>query len=166
MSIKDKLKKCLKEGERGKRHKGLKKINHSEEYINGYVKKAIHNFNAIDVFYKTGYSDWSASASFYSLYHLLMALISKKGFESRNQSCTFALVENMIDKGEINLTKDELKEIYDKDVTENLEHSNKILDIRENMQYSVKTFLEKQEFEHLKQRTKFLFDRLRKEIEK
>jgi len=166
MSIKDKLKKCLKEGERDKRHKGLRKINLSEKDINGYIKKAIHNFNAIDVFYRTGYSDWSASASFYSLYHLLLALISKKGFESRNQSCTFALIEDMINKKEINLTKDELKEIYDKDVTKNLEHSRKILDIRENMQYSVKTFLEKQEFEHLKQRTKFLFDKLRKEIEK
>jgi len=166
MSIKDKLKKCLKEGERNKRHKGLRKINLSEKDINGYIKKAIHNFNEIDVFYRTGYSDWSASASFYSLYHLLLALISKKGFESRNQSCTFALIEDMINKKEINLTKDELKEIYDKDVTKNLEHSRKILDIRENMQYSVKTFLEKQEFEHLKQRTKFLFDKLRKEIEK
>lgn len=165
MSIKDKLKKCLKEGEKGERHKGLKKINPSEGDINGYIKKAIHNFNAIDVFYKTGYSDWSASASFYSLYHLLLALISKKGFESKNQSCTFALIEDMIDKGEISLAKDELKEIYDKDITKHLEHSNKILDIRENMQYSVKTFLEKQEFEYLKQRTKFLFDKLRKEIE-
>ena len=166
MSIKDKLKKCLKEGERGERHKGLKKINPSEEYINGHVKKAIHNFNAIDVFYRTGYSDWSASASFYSLYHLLLAFISKKGFESRNQSCTFALIEDMINNGVISLTKDELSEIYDKDVTKNLAHSNKILDIRENMQYSVKTLLEKQEFEHLKQRTKFLFDKLRKDIEK
>lgn len=166
MSIKDKLKKCLKEGEKDERHKGLKKIKPSKECIDGYVKKAIHNFNAIDTFYRTGYSDWSASASFYSLYHLLLALISKKGFESKNQSCTFALIEDMIDKGEINLVKNELKEIYDKDVTKNLGHSNKILDIRENMQYSVKTFLEKQEFEHLKQRTKFLFDKLRKEIEK
>ncbi|GBE20559.1 hypothetical protein BMS3Abin17_01300 [archaeon BMS3Abin17] len=51
MSIKDKLKKCLKEGEKGERHKGLKKINPSEEYISGHIKKAIHNFNAIDVFY-------------------------------------------------------------------------------------------------------------------
>jgi len=166
MSIKDKLKKCLKEGKKGERHKGLKKISPSEEIIKGYIKKAIHNFNAINVFYRTGYSDWSASASFYSLYHLLLALISKKGFESKNQSCTFALVENLINKGEINLTKEELNEIYDKNITKNLEHSSKILDIRENMQYSIKTFLEKQEFEHLKQRTKFLFDKLRKEVEK
>lgn len=166
MSIKDKIKNCLKEGEKGERHKGLRKMPYSEKEVNGHIQKAIHNFNAIDIFYKVGYSDWSASASFYSLYHLLLALISKKGFESRNQSCTFAMIENMIDKKEINLTKEELNEIYDKDITEDLEHSNKILDIRENMQYSIKTFLEKNEFEHLKQRTKFLFDKLRKDIER
>ncbi len=166
MSTKDKLKNCLKEGEKGERHKGLRKIPPSEKEINGHIQKAIHNFNAIDIFYREGYSDWSASASFYSLYHLLLALISKRGFESRNQSCTFALIENMINKKEISLTKEELKEIYDKDVTDDLEHSNKILDIRENMQYSVKTFLEKGEFEYLKKRTKLLFDKLRKEIEK
>mgnify|MGYP001612577515 FL=1 len=165
MSTENKLKNCLKEGEKGERHKGLRKISPSKENVSGHIKKAIHDFNAIDIFYKSGYSDWSASASFYSLYHLLLALLSKKGFESRNQSCTFALIEEMIDKKEISLIKDELKEIYDKDIIKDLKHSNKILDIRENMQYSVKTFLEKEEFEYLRQRTKFLFDKLRREIE-
>jgi uncharacterized protein (UPF0332 family) len=166
MDIQNKLKDCLKQGEKGERHKGLRKIAISQEIVSGYVKKAIHNFNAIDIFKKDGYSDWSASASFYSLYHLLLALIAKKGFESRNQNCTFALIEDMINKKEISLTKEELKEIFDKDVTEDLQHSNKILDIRENMQYSIKTYLKEQEFISLKERTKILFDKLRKEVEK
>ena len=72
----------------------------------------------------------------------------------------------MIEDNEVNLTKEELKEIFDKDVTEDLSHSNKILDIRENMQYSIKTSLEEKEFQLLKQRTKFLFDKLRREVEK
>ncbi len=127
MDIQDKLKDCLKQGEQGERHKGLRKIAISPEIVNGHVKKAIHNFNAIGIFKRDGYSDWSASASFYSLYHLLLALIAKKGFESRNQNCTFALIEDMINKKEISLTKEELKEIFDKDVTEDLQHSNKIL---------------------------------------
>ena len=166
MAIKDKLKECMKEGKKGERHKGLRKILPSIEIVQGHIRKAIHNFNAIDTFYSNGYSDWSASAAFYCLYHCLLALISKKGFESRNQSCTFALIENMIENKETILTKEELKEIFDKDVTENLSHSSKILDIRENMQYSIKTFLEEKEFLFLKQRTKFLFDKLRREIEK
>lgn len=72
----------------------------------------------------------------------------------------------MIDKNEISLSKEELKEIYDKDVTFDLAHSNKILDIRERMQYSIKTILEEKEFIVLRDRTKFLFDKLRKDIEK
>lgn len=166
MNIKDKLKECIKEGKKGERHKGLKEIGPSIEIAQGHINKAIHNFNAIDNFHRTGYSDWSASAAFYCLYHCLLAIICKKGFESKNQSCTFALVESMIEDNELNLTKEELKEIFDKDVNENLSHSSKILDIRENMQYSIKTSLEEKEFQLLKQRTKFLFDKLRREVEK
>ena len=134
--------------------------------IKGHMDKSIHNFKAMISFQKTWFSDWSASAAFYCLYHGLLALIAKKGYESRNQSCTFALVESMIEKNEISLTKEDLKEIFDKDVTEDLEHSSKILDIRENMQYSVKTALESEEFNILSKRTKELFDKIRKEIEK
>ncbi|MEK9206851.1 MAG: hypothetical protein AAB922_00060 [Patescibacteria group bacterium] len=166
MDIKNKLENCIKEGEKGERHNGLRKIEPSTELINGHIKKAIHNFNAIDLFSKLNYSDWSASAAFYCLYHGLLALIAKKGFESRNQSCTFALIGQMIEDKEISITKEELKEIYDKDVTENIEQSNKFMDIRENMQYSIKTALKKQEFKLLKERTKILFDKLRKEVEK
>lgn len=166
MSIKDKLQKCFKEGERsGERHKGLKKTAISEEKVKGHIIKAIHNFKAMISFQKTGFSDWSASASFYCLYHCLLALIAKEGFESRNQSCTFALIEDMIERKKVSLTKDELKEIFDKDVTKDLEHSNKIMDIRENMQYSIKTSLENKEFIELKKRTKMLFDKIRIDIE-
>ena len=118
---------------RRERHRGLKKIGISQEIIKGHIKKAIHNFNAMDIFHKAGFSDWSASASFYCLYHCLLALIAKKGFESRNQSCTFALVEDMINKKEVSITKEELKDIFDKDVMDDIENSNKILDIGENM---------------------------------
>lgn len=166
MSIKNKLKECLKEGEKRGRHKGLRKIGISKEVVSEHIGKAIHNFNAMDVFYKSGFSDWSASASFYCLYHCLLALLAKRGFESRNQGCTFAMVEEMINAKEISITKEELKEIFDKDVTQNIESSNKILDIRESMQYSIKTSLENKEFLALRERTKFLFDRLRKEVEK
>jgi uncharacterized protein (UPF0332 family) len=166
MPIKDKLKKCFKEGERGERHKGLKKIEKSEKKIKGHLDKAIHNFKAMLFFQKNGFSDWSASAAFYSLYHCLLALLAKHGLESRNQSCTFALAEDMIDKGIISLSKEELKQIFDSDVTEDIEHSDRIMDIRENMQYSVKTALEQEEFIELKDRVKYLFDKIRLEVEK
>jgi uncharacterized protein (UPF0332 family) len=162
-----KLRRCLEEGTRGgERHKGIKRISFSEEKIRGHISKAKHNFQAMISFHRTGFSDWSASASFYCLYHCLLALIAKEGFESRNQSCTFALVEDMIKKGKVSLKKEELEEIYDKDIAEDLENSHRLTDIRENMQYSVKTMLEEQEFQDLKERTKILFDKLRIEVER
>lgn len=155
------------EGEKGgERHKGLKKIQISPEKVANHVKKAIHNFRAITIFRESGFSDWSASAGFYALYHLLLAIIAKEGYESRNQSCTFALIEKMVDEKKITLNKEELKEIFDRDVTKNLENSDKILDLRESCQYSTKTILKKEEFLELKQRIKKLFDKLRKEVEK
>ena len=67
---------------------------------------------------------------------------------------------------EVDLTKEELKEIFDKEITEDLAHSDKILDIRESMQYSTKTSMEDEEFNKLISRTKALFDKIRKEVEK
>ncbi|MBI2129434.1 HEPN domain-containing protein [Candidatus Woesearchaeota archaeon] len=165
MPAKDKLNECFKEGQKGERHKGLKAIELSEERMKGHLNKAMHNFKAMISLQKTGFSDWSASASFYCLYHGLLALLAKEGYESRNQSCTFALIEDMIERGAISLAKEDLKEIFDADVTQDLEHSNKILDIRENMQYSIKTALEQEEFLELKERTKRLFDKIRRNIE-
>lgn len=167
MSVKEKVEKCLKEGERGgERHKGIKKVLPDGEKVANHVKKAAHNLEAMSVFKEHGFSDWSASAGFYALYHLLLALLAKEGYESRNQNCTFALAEQMIDERKMSLTKEELKDIFDKDVTMDLEHSDKILDIREKCQYSTITVLEQEEFLALKARVKELFDKLRNEVEK
>lgn len=166
MSLQDKINTCFKEGEKGERHKGLKKINPDEELIFKHLAKASHNLNALNDFKKIGYSDWSASAAFYALYHCLLALLTKFGLQSRNQTCTFAFVEDLISKGKISLTLQELKEIFDKDVTDNIAHSEKILDIRENMQYSFKTSMENEEFNRLLNRTKLLFDKIKIEVEK
>lgn len=160
----DKLTKCFKEGKKGERHQGLRKTKPNQELSKEYLRKAIHNFEAMTSFYDIGFSDWSASAAFYALYQGLLAILTQKGYESRNQSCTFALIEDFIKKGEVkNLTASDLREIFDKEV--NMEHSNKILDIREKMQYGTKTSLAEAEFQVLKKRTKELFDKIRLELE-
>ena len=167
MSIKEKLKKCFQEGEsKTERHKGLRKVEVNPETIANHLKKAAHNLQAVIDFKKNGYSDWSASAAFYALYHCLLALILKFGYQSRNQSCTFALIEDLIQEKKISLSLDDLNCIFDKDVNEDLAHSDKILDIRETMQYSFQTSLNEQEFKRLLEQTKFLFDKLKREIEK
>lgn len=167
MYLKDKLDECFREGGKAEeRHKGLRKIEINEELIHKHLKKAAHNLNAVLDFKKMGYSDWSASAAFYALYQCLLALLIKFGCQSRNQTCTFAFIEDLINQEKISLKVEELKEIFDKDISEDLAHSEKILDIRENMQYSFKTSMEEKEFNRLFERTKLLFDKIRREIER
>lgn len=164
----NKLKKCFDEGARGsERHQGLRRVAVGEAEVRAHLVKAIHNFRAMNDFHDAHYSDWSASAAFYTLYHALLAILAKNGFESRNQSCTFALIEDFIIRGELKyLTLVDLKEIFDKDVEMQLAHSAKILDIREHMQYSTLTSLAEDEFQLLKKRTKELFDKIRRELER
>ncbi|MBU0930316.1 MAG: HEPN domain-containing protein [Nanoarchaeota archaeon] len=165
--IEEKLKKCIEEGKRGERHKGLREINPDKQLALEYLNKAMHNLKAITFFYNGGFSDWSASAAFYSLYHCLLAILAKNGYESRNQSCTFAIIEDLIKNNKITeITIEELKDIFDSDIKENLEHSSKILDIRESMQYSTKISIETDTFKKLKEKTIILFEKLRREIEK
>ncbi len=164
----NKLERCFEEGRKsGERHQGLRKISSSAEAVQGHLAKAMHNFEAISGFHDLQYSDWSASAAFYALYHGLLAILAQHGYESRNQSCTFALVEDLIAKNEIKfLSTADLKEIFDKDITMDLAHSSRILDIREKMQYSTRTTLAEEEFQILKKRTKELLDKIRLEIER
>jgi len=168
MPVNEKLKRCLDEGSRGgERHQGLRRIKPVADGVQGHLAKAVHNLEAMTTFHDLQYSDWSASAAFYALYHGLLAILAQRGYESRNQSCTFALVEDLISKGEIkHLSRADLKEIFDRDVTVDLVHSNKILDLRERMQYSTRTTLAEEEFQILKKRTKGVFDKIRLEIER
>jgi len=131
------------------------------------MRKALRNFEAMSVFHDTGFSDWSASASFYTLYHGLLALLVKHGYESRNQSCTFAMIENLIIREKITeLTTIDVLQIFDKDITEDIEHSATILDVRERMQYSTETQLREEEFVHLKEQTSILLGKIRREVER
>lgn len=165
--IEEKIKRCVEEGKRGERHKGLRKINPNKQLALEHLNKAIHNFAAMNNFYKNGFSDWSASAAFYSLYHCLLAILAKNGYESRNQKCTFVMIENLINKKEIKeIAGEDLKEIFDDTIRENLEHSTKILDIRENIQYSTETSIRDDTFNKLRGRTKILLEKLRREIER
>ena len=155
---------CLKKGNERKKHKGIKPIKPDVDLSNEHLNKAEHNFKAMVSFQKTGFSDWSASASFYCLYHCLLGILAKHGYESRNQACTFAVAEDLINKKMvINLSLEDLKEIADLDVSEQMESSD-IISIREDFQYSIKTALDYEEYKKLHKKTTDLLSKLRAEI--
>lgn len=155
---------CLKKGNERKKHKGIKFIKPDVDLANEHLKKAEHNFKAMLSFQKTGFSDWSASASFYCLYHCLLGILAKHGYESRNQVCTFAVVEELINKRKVvNLFLEDLKDIADLDVSEQMESSD-IISIREDFQYSTKMALDSEEYKKLHKKTTGLLSKLRAEI--
>ncbi len=91
------LKKAKDEIAKGELHRGLVKINPDNELALQYISKAEHNLKAFLHNKKGGFYDWTISIGFYAMYHCCLAIITKFGYESRNQECTLALIESLIE---------------------------------------------------------------------
>ena len=152
------LEKARKEMEENGIHKGLIKIKPERRLIEDHIKKAEHNLKAMSDFKRIGYSDWSASAAFYSIYHCLLAIITKFGYESRNQECTFSLIYDLIEKNQLNLDKKVLEEVHSLKIGEKFEFPT-IVEIREIEQYGVKLSLDDQIFDRLLRIAKEVLDK-------
>lgn len=98
-----KFKWCMSKGEGDERkHKGLRRIKPDEKEAEAHVKKAVHNLDAMREF-SNGYPDWAISAGFYAMYHSLLAILYKMGYESRNQECTITAIEYFIKGGVLSI---------------------------------------------------------------
>ena len=91
MSIhKQKLEWCLSKETR------LKKIKPNERLSEEHINKAKHNLRAADYNIRGGFSDWGVSQCYYSMYHALLAVLFRLGYESKNHDCTINAVEYLI----------------------------------------------------------------------
>lgn len=72
------LQKAQKELKTGDIHRGLVKKTPNKALAQQHIIKAEHNLQAIITFKEAGYGDWSASATFYAIYHALLAVLVKK----------------------------------------------------------------------------------------
>lgn len=143
--IGNKIKWCLNKAQRelkemGK-HRGLVKIAPDTDLARQHISKAEHNLTAMNRFKEIGFSDWSASAGFYSIYHCLLAIIAKHGYESRNQECTFALIYQLIDSKKINLDRKLVEEVHSIEPDVKHEEST-IIELRESEQYGTAISME------------------------
>ena len=151
------MKKAEKEIKETGIHRGLLKIEPNIELAKKHIIKAEHNLKAIMDFKNMGYSDWSASASFYTIYHSLLSILAKKGYDSRNQECTFALIYQLINTGEIDLDINLIKEVH----LENLDQKHEsvtIIELRELEQYGVSVSLEEDLYEKILKTSKEILD--------
>ena len=140
------LKKAKVEMEKGEMHRGLVKIKSDKKLALEYLKKAEHNFEVFLYNKKGGFYDWTINIGFYVMYHCFLAIITKFGYESRNQECTLALIESLIENKKLDGDFKEYVEAI-KYSSENKEEQ--IQKMREKYQYTPIIDIDKEKIEEL-----------------
>ncbi|MFH1409454.1 MAG: HEPN domain-containing protein [Nanoarchaeota archaeon] len=84
------------------------RIKPSDKLSIEHITKAKHNLKAMDYNIQGGFSDWAISQSYYAMYHALLAILFKLGYESKNHECTINAVEYLIDEKKIELEKEDI----------------------------------------------------------
>lgn len=126
------LRKAKKELSTKGYHRGLIKAKPDIRLAEQHIAKAKHNLDAAHYFHKGGFSDWSASAFFYTLYHCFLAILQRYGYTSRNQECTIACIELLRNQQAIALDTEFIDALK---LGREQEHS--ILGLREHYQYGI-----------------------------
>ncbi|MDP2925065.1 MAG: hypothetical protein Q8N99_01710 [Nanoarchaeota archaeon] len=134
------LKKALREIDEKGRHRGLIRVLPNKAKAKRHIEKAEHYLEAT-LFLKENFLDISASTLFYSIYHSLLAILSKFGYESGNQECTFALIYSFIEDKKISIDKD----LIDKISSINSEEKS-VIELREKYQYGVELSMKEELF--------------------
>lgn len=154
---------CLKLGEKSEKHKGLKKLNTSDlKESAAHIKKAESNLETMQYLYNGGKTDWVASAAFYAMYHSLLALLYKFGYESRNQECTINTIEYLMKSGEISLEQEYIDMIR---LAQEQENKQDAKTIREEYQYGTETVMENNLCLQIMENSRKFVDRIKEVLE-
>ena len=149
---KNKLDWCLKKAEKELKeqgsHRGLIKTYPDKNKALEFVSKAEHNFKAAVEFSKTGFSDWPASAFFYSMYHCFLAIASKFSYESGNQECTFALIKSLAEDKKIDLDIRIIEKVSSLESQKSSEEATGVK-IREKYQYGTQLSIDEDLYNEL-----------------
>ncbi len=123
------------------KHKTLTKQIPNEQEIKGHIEKAEHNLEFVKATMENGYFDWAIVGCYYSTYHIVLALILRKGYFSKNHDATLCIL---------------IKEYYKESLTEgDIELLNKIYIDNQDILFYVKS---KEEREKASYSTQIIFD--------
>jgi len=131
-----------KKGQRNPKHRGIisKKTDKKEDA--DFINKAVDNLNFALSLDSSKHGDNAISSLFYCMYHCFLAIASKFGYESRNQTCTVALIKCLIEEGKIDL-EDRFIEMFKYKEDQEDPQSYSIIELREDYTYGSKTAVEK-----------------------
>lgn len=138
----DKIKRSFEEC---KRKKLLLPVKPDEEDIKGHIEKAKHYLKAVDHNLKD-FQDVAVANAFYAMYHALLALLRKHGYEARAQECAINAVQYMIAEKKIKLDMKYIDLIRLTDRSKGMDAKN----LREELQYGVETSVQEAVLEALK----------------
>lgn len=152
---------CIKKAEKeGTKHRGLKKIKSDKNQAALHLLKAQRDFKVMEYLITGNFDEWGVIASFYSRYQCLLAILAQVSYESRNQECTFALIEQLIENKKISITKEEFYKIYSSEVRENADADDLVFK-RKSSQYGTGFAAMKAEIKMLKADTKSFVEKTR-----
>ena len=159
---------CLRKAERELKeagnHRGIVKYKPDLGKARLYIDKAEHYLKATDYLKRGNFSDISVSTVFYSMYHCLLAICTKFGYESRNQECTFALMQKLIENNEINFEKEVLNKISSLEPKNSDEKTS--TEIREEYQYGTKLSIKDDLYKELFESAQNIISKTKEIIEK
>ena len=117
------------------RHRGLLKIEPNKIIALQHIDKSKHFLKGFQFLRNNDFSDLAVGAGFYSLYHCFLAIATKFGYESKNQTCTISLIKSLQEEGKISI-KDEIIEfmMYEEDQKN---YENSVIELRESYTYGV-----------------------------
>lgn len=139
----DKVKKSFEECQRKKL---LLSIKPDEEKINGHIEKAKHYLRAVDHNIKD-FQDVAVANAFYAMYHALLALLHKHGYEARAQECAINAMQYLIAKKDIDLDVKYINIIRLTDRSKGTDAKK----LREELQYGIKTSVQEDVLQTLKE---------------
>jgi len=136
-----KLNWCLKGAKR------MKRIKPNLKLTKEHLEKSKHNLRAADFNIKGGFEDWAVSQLYYSVYHSLLSILFKQGFESKNHECTINAIEYLIKNKKIGL---DLEDVAFVRTAEQMTKKD-AKSLREEFQYGTKTKVNKELLEKSKE---------------
>jgi len=137
------LKWCLKDQRR------LMKIKQDLDLAHKHLKKSEYNYGVLQKLEKLKIYDWALNVGFYAIYHCFLAILSKYGYESRNQSCTVTVLFKLIEENKLDLNKELVMQFDTLEIEKNITNPT-LRDARELSTYGVETSIDLQQLKKVK----------------
>ncbi len=129
----------------------IKKTNHNLNLANWLFEK--HKDEIPNVFGDECFYDWIINIYYYAIYHSALALLSKKGYNSKNHSATLCFLINRYYHDTKSLDKNDIFFIADSLDYDDFENFGFSKELREKASYDVNTVFEKDLALQMKEKT-------------